>query len=123
VPIASLREGDLVLSVHRGRVATVPILRTNKNQVGADHVMMRLTLASGRAVTMSPRHPAADGRPFEALAPGDRLGDSIIVALDRVPYDEPYTYDILPASDTGSYFAAGALVGSTLAPGFARTCP
>ena len=30
--------------------------------------------------------------------------------------DGEYTYDILPASKTGSYFAGGALIGSTLAP-------
>lgn len=32
-------------------------------------------------------------------------------------YRHAFTYDILPASDTGAYFAGGALVGSTLACG------
>ena len=31
-----------------------------------------------------------------------------------VPYAHDFTYDILPASDSGTYFAGGALVGSTL---------
>jgi len=31
-----------------------------------------------------------------------------------VDYDEGFTYDILPASDSGTYFAGGALIGSTL---------
>jgi hypothetical protein len=31
-----------------------------------------------------------------------------------VPYDGKATYDILPATSTGFYFAGGALIGSTL---------
>ena len=48
------------------------------------------------------------------LGPGDRLGDAEIVSVEMIPYPEPFTYDILPASDTGAYFAGGALIGSTL---------
>jgi hypothetical protein len=32
-----------------------------------------------------------------------------------VPYPDAFTYDILPDSDSGTYLAAGALIGSTLA--------
>jgi len=32
-----------------------------------------------------------------------------------VPYAEAYTYDVLPDSDSGSYFAGGVLIGTTLA--------
>jgi hypothetical protein len=31
-----------------------------------------------------------------------------------IPYEHAFTYDILPASETGTYYAAGALIGSTL---------
>jgi hypothetical protein len=31
-----------------------------------------------------------------------------------VPYEHPFTYDILPASSTGTYIAGGKLIGSTL---------
>jgi hypothetical protein len=40
-----------------------------------------------------------------------------VVSVLVVPYTEPFTYDILPDSETGVYFAAGAAIGSTLAPG------
>ena len=38
-----------------------------------------------------------------------------MVDVETVPYRHEYTYDILPASDSGTYFAGGVLVGSTLA--------
>jgi hypothetical protein len=63
---------------------------------------------------ISPRHPTADGRWFADLAPGDHLGEVAVLAVRVVPYDMEETFDILPASTTGHYFAAGALVGSTL---------
>ena len=35
---------------------------------------------------------------------------------------QPFTYDILPDSDSGTYFAGGTLIGSTLCKvGFAAT--
>jgi hypothetical protein len=39
--------------------------------------------------------------------------------VEIVPYGHPYTYDILPASKSGTYFAAGVLIGSTLKAGVA----
>ena len=44
------------------------------------------------------------------------LGGVEILAVDTVPYPYSHTYDILPDSETGAYFAGGALVGSTLKP-------
>jgi hypothetical protein len=64
---------------------------------------------------MSPGHPTADGRQFGDLVQGSALDEQHrIVATRLVPYEHERTYDILPDSSTGSYFAAGALVGSTL---------
>jgi hypothetical protein len=33
-----------------------------------------------------------------------------------VPYAYDRTYDILPASESGGYFAGGVLIGSTMKP-------
>ena len=49
------------------------------------------------------------------LAADDRLDGVRIVSAELVPYRHSHTYDILPASDTGTYYAGGVLVGSTLA--------
>ncbi len=43
------------------------------------------------------------------------LDSETILSVEEVPYLGDYTYDILTASDDGSYVAAGVLVGSTLA--------
>lgn len=112
-PIASLRTGDLVLSRDHGLLAIVPIRATRRMPVSNHHVV-RITLSSGRVVEMSEGHPTAEGVPFRMLAPGMHLGDSTIMALELVPYPFDATYDILPASDTGTYVAAGALVGTTM---------
>lgn len=44
-----------------------------------------------------------------------RLDLHEIISAEVVPYQHAFTYDVLPGSSTGTYFAAGALMGSTLA--------
>jgi hypothetical protein len=113
-PIATLREGDLVYSVDGEAIVAVPILRAGRTSVVAHHVM-RVELQSGAVLEISPGHPTADGRTFRELAAGSQLDAAHrVVAASLVPYRHDATYDILPASSTGTYFAAGALVGSTL---------
>lgn len=114
--IASLGVGDLVYSVDHDAVVVVPLVRTGKTKVGA-HRVMRVTLADGAILEVSAGHPTADGRTFGELRAGGLLDSQHPVAsVESVPYRYDATYDILPASSTGTYFAAGALIGSTLAP-------
>jgi hypothetical protein len=111
--IADLAAGDLVYTVRGQAVVAVPILRVNKI-AAHDHHVVRVTLDSGRVLEISPRHPTAEGRTFADLRPGDRLDGARVVEATLIPYTHPFTYDILPDSDTGTYFAGGALIGSTL---------
>jgi hypothetical protein len=60
-------------------------------------------------------HPTADRRTFGDLRASDVLGGVRIVSVQMVTYPHQCTFDILPASETGFYFAGGALIGSTLA--------
>jgi hypothetical protein len=112
-PIADLAAGDLVYSVDHDAIVAVPVLRTNRAPVH-DHRVVRVTLESGAVLEISPRHPTADGRTFGDLHAGDRLDRFTVTAAELVPYAHSFTYDILPASSTHTYFAAGALVGTTL---------
>lgn len=112
-PIAELRAGDLVYSVEGDAVVTVPILRVNRNPVD-HHRVVRVVLDSGRVLAISAPHPTADGRTFGELHAGEKLDGHLVVSAELVPYRHAHTYDILPASSTGAYYAAGALVGSTL---------
>ncbi len=92
----------------------VPI-RTTQRMPVTNHFVMRVELVDGRTIEISPGHPTADGHSFADLTQGSLLGGVKVVHVQRVAYGHPFTHDILPASDTGTYFAAGALIGSTMA--------
>jgi hypothetical protein len=112
-PIASLREGDLVYSLSAGRVVPVPI-RTTTRVAAHDHSVVRLVIEGGVVLEISAPHPTADGRTIGALRPGDVLDGVRVSSATIVRYEHEFTYDILPDSDSGTYFAGGVLVGSTL---------
>lgn len=114
-PIAQLRVGDPVYTVEDGAIVTRPIAQVGSTPVSS-HRVLRVILDNGATLEMSPGHPTADGRTFRDLARGDWLDSTHrVVSSTLIPFDASRTYDILPASRSGSYFAAGALVGSTLA--------
>jgi hypothetical protein len=112
-PIAELGVGDLVYSVDHDAIVAVPLVKVGHTRVGAHHVV-RVVLAGGRVLEVSPGHPTADGRTFGDLRAGSTLDEHRILSAELVSYQHDATYDVLPASSTGSYFAAGALIGSTL---------
>ena len=113
--IADLRVGDLVYSVERDGVVAVPVLRATRTAVWNHHVV-RIQLATGRVLEISPNHPTADGRTLGQLHAGDTLDGQVVASVERIAYESPFTYDILPASSSHAYYAGGALIGTTLAP-------
>ena len=112
--ISELRIGDLVYSVDKSQVVPVPIAAV-KMRPARSHIVPQILLDNGQVLQISARHPTADRRTFGDLREGDKIGDLRVKAVELVTYEHPFTYDILPASDTGFYFASGALIGSTLA--------
>jgi hypothetical protein len=112
--IADLVVGDLVYSADDGALRAVPLASVFHTPV-SDHRVVRVELESGRVLEISPGHPTADGRTFGDLRAGDRLDGTRVLSAELVPYTHGFTYDILPASDTATYVADGALIGSTLA--------
>lgn len=116
VPVEELRRGDLVWTISDdGQRVAVPLLSVGKAPTPPGHQMIHLRLADGREVWASPGHPTADGRRIEDLVLGEQLDGSIIVAIARVPYSQPFTYDILPGG-SGLYWANSILLASTLKP-------
>ncbi len=111
--LASLAVGELVYSLHEGSLQAVPILAVSRTAV-THHRVRHLRLSNGAELYISPGHPTYDGRPFANLAAGAPLGGVHISSIEDVPYRHVHTYDILPGSDTGTYVAGGALIGSTL---------
>jgi hypothetical protein len=114
-PISELAVGDLVYSVDHEALVAVPILRVQRAPVHA-HQVVRVVLAGGAVLEISARHPTADGRTFGDLRRGDTLDRAEVLSAELVPYGHPFTYDILPGSETHTYVAGGALIGTTMAP-------
>jgi hypothetical protein len=112
-PVASLHVGDIVMSMDHGKLRPTPLVRVSHTP-GVNHHVVAVTLANGRVLHVSEGHPTAEGRLFRDLSPGDLLGDEAVVSVQSIAYDHDATYDIEPASDTATYVAGGALIGSTL---------
>ena len=118
VPVQSLRVGMAVWTVDgAGARVAAPLIRVTKTVVPAAHRVVHLVLQDGRALWASPGHPTADGRSLGQLRVGDSLDGAIILSAGRVAYTSSATYDLLPAGETGFYWANGILIASTLHDG------
>jgi hypothetical protein len=112
--IASLMVGDLVYSVDHGAIRAVPLILVGRTPVAGHHVM-RVALTGGAVLEMSPGHRTAENVRFGDLVPGASFdAQHLVLSSELVPYAYDATYDVLPDSSSGAYFAAGALVASTL---------
>ena len=115
--VDELRIGDHVWTadIHGRRVAA-SIVAIGSVAAPAEHRVVHLVLADGRSVSASPGHPLADGRTIGGLVAGDPLDGSTVVSAELVAYGGGSTFDILPGGPTGTYWAGGILLGSTLRP-------
>lgn len=115
IAIKDLRPGMLVWTLDaRNRPVAMPILRTVTVQVSVEHPMVQLVMKDGRELKASPGHPTADGRTVVELAPDTAYDGGHVESVEVVAHQENTTYDLLPAGDTGFYWANGVLLGSTL---------
>ncbi|HEX9617753.1 MAG TPA: Hint domain-containing protein [Anaerolineales bacterium] len=117
LPVQSLRLGMQVwtLDAAGGRIAR-PLVQIGKTIVPAGHQVLHLVLDNGRELWVSPGHPTAEGLTVGQLQAGDPLSGGIILSAERVRYTGSATYDLLPAGETGFYWANGILLSSTLKP-------
>ena len=104
------------------RIQTV-VAQTVRRPVPPAASIVHLALADGREVFVSAGHPTTDGRTIGDLAIGDVLDGARVVAADTLPYDQPAKYDLLPAGETGSYWANGIPMNSTLEVAEKRPIP
>ena len=61
-----------------------------------------------------PGHPTVDGRTVIQLSQSASYDGSALSSTEVVPYGETSTYDLLPAGNTGFYWANGIPLASTL---------
>jgi hypothetical protein len=115
VRVTEIKVGMLVwtASADGTRIAE-PVLEIGSTLVPPTHLMVHLALADGRQLLASPGHRAADGRALGSLARGDSLDGSTVTTWELVPYAGDRTYDLLAAGPTGTYWADGILMASTL---------
>jgi hypothetical protein len=111
--VASLAIGDVVWTEDgEGQRVARPIVRTSRVAVPPDHVLLSVTLADGRSLRASPLHPLPGGEPLSSRP--DRIDGVAVVRIAALPYGGSHTHDVLPAGDTGFYWADGVKLASTL---------
>jgi hypothetical protein len=116
VRVTDIKPGMMVWTVGAsGARIAAPVLEVGSIEVPAGHLMVHLVLADGRELLASPGHRTADGRQLGLLARGESLDGSTITTWELVPYAGDRTYDLLPAGPTGTYWADGIQLASTLA--------
>ncbi len=115
VRVRDLAEGALVWSLDaEGNRVLVPVVEVGSVPIPSWHEFVRLQLVDGREVVASAGHPTADGRRLGELEVGDELDGGRVLSVSTVPAHGSATYDLLPASPTGVYWANGVMLGSTL---------
>jgi hypothetical protein len=117
VPITDLRPDMSVFTMDwDGNKVIKTIELVSKITAPDSHLVCHVILNDGREMFVSGGHPTADGREISNLNPSDILDGAKLVSIEKVPYKADYTYDLLPAGETGLYWAYGVLLGSTLSP-------
>jgi hypothetical protein len=91
------------------------VVEITQTAVPPSFQVIRVKLNDGRTVTVSPGHPAADGRALGDYKTGDTLDGTLVTAVEYMTYSGNATYDLLPDGTTGLYWANGILLKSTLA--------
>ncbi len=113
--VRSIHIGSLVWSLNaKGQKLAVPVVKIVKTPVPRSHKVVHVVLQDGREVSASPGHPTSDRRTIDLLKVGDSLDGSKVVKKEILPYKDQFTYDLLPESETGIYFANGIPLKSTL---------
>jgi hypothetical protein len=93
------------------------VIEVGSTPVPLSHQVVHLILADGRTVDASPGHPLPDGRRLGDLRPGDAVDGATVVSADLQSYGDGATFDLLPSGSTGTYWANGIHLASTLTPG------
>jgi hypothetical protein len=97
------------------RIASM-ITKTAATPVPLPFRAVRIELNDGRSVTASPGHPTAEGRAIVDYQVGDRLDGAQVVKTEFINYESAMTFDFLPDSTTGLYWADKIILESTLKP-------
>lgn len=120
IPVQDIRAGMPVWTTDRhGRPVVGVVRAVGHMDAPFGHEVVRLSLADGRTVLVSPGHPMAEGGTVGDLRAGDGYDGSVVASVSLIPY-AGQTWDLLPSGPTGTYFANGVLLRTTMAPSTPR---
>jgi hypothetical protein len=91
------------------------VVEVGSTPVPTTHRVVHLVLSDGRTVDVSSGHGLPDGRLIGDLRPGDPVDVATVMSAALEAYDGGATFDLLPSGGTGTYWANGILLASTLA--------
>lgn len=115
VNVTNINVGMSVWSTDkRGNKVLSKVVTVSHTDAPKSHKVVHLVLKDGRDVWVSPDHPTILGARVGDLRIGEVYDGASILSIDLVPYWDKKTYDLLPNSETGEYWANGILLGSTL---------
>ncbi len=114
-PVEDLRPGMTIWTTDRaGQRVVGRVVAVGSTPVPATHRVVHLVLSDGRTADVSPGHRLPDGRRLGDLRPSDLVDGATVVSAALEAYDGGATFDLLPSGPTGTYWANGILLASTL---------
>lgn len=115
VNVTNIKVGMQVWSVNKQEEKIrSTVMKIGNTLVPSNHKVVHLILSDGRNLWVSPNHPTITGTVVGNLKIGNEYDNAKITQTTLVPYWDTRTYDVLPDSETGFYYANGILMGSTL---------
>lgn len=115
INVRAIKAGMKVWSVgeNREKVEST-VIKIAKTLAPSTHNVMHLVFSDGRELWVSPDHSTADGKLVSDLKVGGFYDGAEITVAELVSYWDNATYDILPDTASGLYWANGVLLKSTL---------
>lgn len=115
INVQLLKPGMIIFSQdEKGDKIKSPLVKVSRTKTPSDHHVYHLILSDYRELSVSSMHPLENGKPVDTLRIGDVYDGASVVSVNYELYGGQYTYDLLPDSSTGLYWANGILMGSTL---------
>ncbi|MFA6214963.1 MAG: Hint domain-containing protein [Patescibacteria group bacterium] len=115
VNIRDIKIGMPVWSLDsKGKRIVSKVITVSHTPTPKTHKVIHLVLNDKREVWASFNHPTVNGLPIGSLKMGETYNGGQIIKTELILYWDTATYDLLPNSDTGYYWANKILLGSTL---------
>lgn len=115
INVKNIKVGMHVWSLNKkGEKVVSTVIKISNTDVLKTHKVVHLVLSDKREVWVSANHPTINGLYVGKLKVGDIYDGFKVLTSELINYWDNKTYDILPDSETGYYWANGILLGSTI---------